>query len=235
MKSLHKKLAIGLLSGAFVLAGSTAIITLVSAAVPQQQTMELEKPQPPRRPSLNQRAQQLEKSYGVNASEVVAYCNDGGRFRDACRIALACKLSGKSFGDIAAAKTPANTWKDVYAQNGITREQVKEFKQNQRAECLSQRGNIDKATALQLLQNGYRVKDIHKAAILSKAAGKDVQLVLDMKKINNRWVDVANQLGVDKELLKVEGRPGHKAPGRGHGMKHHGMGHGHGMMAPAAQ
>ena len=34
---------------------------------------------------------------------------------------------------------------------------------------------------------------------------KDIQAVLDMKKINNRWTDVAGQLGVDKSKLRPEG------------------------------
>ena len=47
------------------------------------------------------------------------------------------------------------------------------------------------------------------AAVLAKESGKDVQAVLDMKKINNRWSDVADQLGVDKSKLRPEGAPHH--------------------------
>ena len=47
-----------------------------------------------------------------------------------------------------------------------------------------------------------------------KDAKAYVQAVLDMKKINNRWSDVADQLGVDKAKLRPEGgHHGMKAPG----------------------
>ncbi len=51
-----------------------------------------------------------------------------------------------------------------------------------------------------------------------RGTGKDIQSVLDLKKINNRWGDVADQLGVDrKELQKFHG-PGPHGMGRHDGL-----------------
>ena len=39
---------------------------------------------------------------------------------------------------------------------------------------------------------------------LAKASGKDIQDVLDRKRINNRWHDVARELGVDARDLHLD-------------------------------
>ena len=49
---------------------------------------------------------------------------------------------------------------------------------------------------------------------LAKLSNKDIQTVLDMKKINNRWGDVAEQLGVDRSALRPNMGKGQF---RGHG------------------
>ena len=77
------------------------------------------------------------------------------------------------------------------------------------AKDLSQDGNVDETTAMNLLKDGYEPWDISCASVLAKASNKDIQSVLDLKKINNRWGDVAAQLGVDSSEQRNS---------RGHGM-----------------
>ena len=72
------------------------------------------------------------------------------------------------------------------------------------ASRIEQKGNVDKDTALKLLRNGYRAQDIECAGLLAKKSGEDIQSVLDKKKINNRWSDVAEQLGVDWKSLRPQ-------------------------------
>lgn len=52
-------------------------------------------------------------------------------------------------------------------------------------------------TALKLLNDGYNPRDIRIAAKLSNVTGKDIKSVLNMKKINNSWQDVAEKLNVN--------------------------------------
>jgi hypothetical protein len=76
------------------------------------------------------------------------------------------------------------------------------------ADRMAKRGDIDKAKALALLNNGYRAQDISMAAKIAKLSGKDLQAVLDMKKINNRWSDIAKKLGVDASKLRPDFKKG---------------------------
>lgn len=86
------------------------------------------------------------------------------------------------------------------------------------AKMMAKKGDVDESTALKLLKNGYHPRDIEVAATLAKESGKDIQKVLDMKKINNRWEDVAKSLGVDESKVRPqrpegkEGRPGTQPP-----------------------
>lgn len=119
-------------------------------------------------------------------------------------------------------------------------EQVQDQEQNQEqhysyvAKHIAERGNVEEATALQLLQGGYHGRDIDHAGIIAKAAGKDIRDVLSMKKINNRWSDVAAALGVALEDLRSQDQrgPHHGGPagedrgfanGHGHGQHHGGQ------------
>ena len=46
------------------------------------------------------------------------------------------------------------------------------------------------------------------AARIAKETDKDIQIVLDSKKINNTWWDVAKEFGVDVSKLRSEHRGG---------------------------
>ena len=101
-------------------------------------------------------------------------------------------------------KTEDTNWQDIGKSLGVTREQVREQMDAMTAAHIAQRGNIDQAAVLALLKDGYQAHDIMAASVLAKQSGKDVQSVLAMKKINNRWSDVAEQLGVDKSVLHAD-------------------------------
>ena len=109
---------------------------------------------------------------------------------------MLAKISGKSFEDVLALKTDDKDWRTIGRSLGVTREKVASMRCEMTAKDLSQDGNVDETTAMNLLQAGYEPWDISWAAALAKAADKDIQSVLDLKKINNRWSDVAEQLGV---------------------------------------
>ena len=65
------------------------------------------------------------------------------------------------------------------------------------AERISKFAKIDKAKAKELIDKGYHHRDITMAAYLAEKSGKSVDSVLQMKKINNRWIDVAKSLNVE--------------------------------------
>ena len=100
----------------------------------------------------------------------------------------------------------------------MTRDNGRQLRIEMMSNDLSRDGVIDEEGALKLLKDGYEPWDISCASILAEAAGKDIQSVLDLKKINNRWGDVADQLGVDRKELKKFHGPGPHGMGRHDGL-----------------
>ena len=159
-------------------------------------------------------AKRLNKTFGVSEDEVKAAFNEKRDFRDIGQAAMLAKISGKSFKDVLAMKTKDKRWPEITKELGIKPEQIRAQMNELSAERIAQRGNIDKDQALSLLNKGYRPMDVSVAAKLAKLSNKDIQTVLDMKKINNRWGDVAEQLGVDRSALRPNMGKGQF---RGHG------------------
>lgn len=214
MKNSYKKIFVGLAAGAIIATGSAMLLDTAHAAA-QRPVVTQDMP----RFSLNDAAQKLAAECNVNAADIVGYCNNGGYFRDASEAAHIAKLSGKSFNDVVNAKTNANNWQQVAEQFGVTMEDLQNERRSMMAARIAADSSINSAAAMQLLQEGYDRRDIEIAARLSAASGKDVHAVMDMKKINNRWTDVAKELGVDASVVKPN------RPDRDNGMnygKHHG-------------
>ena len=218
MNKMKKKMIAGIVAGAVLLgtgygALAQAAETNSSKDIPSQDMMKQgHKGQPPQM-NADEAAKNIHETFGVDESEVKEAINARKDFRDIGQAAMLAKISGKSFKDVLAMKTDSNNWQDIGKSLGVTREQVHEQMNAMTAEHIAQKGNIDQATALALLKNGYHSQDINAAAILAKQSGKDIQSVLDLKKINNSWTDVAEQLGVDKSVL----RPNKDAKGGPHG------------------
>lgn len=159
-------------------------------------------------------AKHIAETFGVDESQVKNAIENKKDFRDIGQAAMIAKVSGKSFDEVMALKTDDKNWRDIGESLGVTREKVEEVRQSMTAQHLSQDGDIDESKALSLLKKGYEPRDIECAAALAKASGKDIQSVLDRKKINNRWGDVAKELGVDANVLPKKFH-GHGPDGHG--------------------
>ncbi len=205
MNILNRRIAIGLLSGFVLLAGSTAAYTVQAARATDTQIIAAHGQKPPKLPQMDadKAAQHLTDTFGVNKEEVLSYAKTNNNdFRNAFQGAMLSKISGKSFTDVMSLKTSDNHWKDVEDSLGINQQQIRDLKQNMLAAHLAQDGNISEDAAQQFLKQGYHPRDIQAAAILAKASNKDIQVVLSKKAINNSWKDVAESLQVDAKILQ---------------------------------
>ena len=149
-------------------------------------------------------AQKIAATFGVDKNEILSALNDNADFRSIGHAAMLAKVSGKSFKDVLAMKTRDNQWRDVEKSLGVTQDQLRSEMDNLFAARMAESGNVDAETAKALLKKGYLSWDIEAAAVCAKESGKSIQDVLDMKKINNRWSDVAKSLGVDEKKLRSE-------------------------------
>lgn len=218
----QRKIVVGLVAGLVLTAGGFGVLSAQSqdkAAVPPRYCLtqgERQDGQPPK-VSTDEVAQHIAASFGVDEKQVKSALDDKRDFRDIGRAAMLAKISGKSFADVMALKTDDKDWRDIESSLGVTREKVRQLRIEMTAKDLSRDGVIDEEGALKLLKDGYEPWDISCASILAEAAGKDIQSVLDLKKINNRWGNVADQLGVDRKELKKFHGPGPHGMGNHHG------------------
>ena len=182
-----KKVLIGLLSSAIFINGSFS-----AYAANNEENV-------PPKVNLNEMAKEISSQYDVNEKEVLAALNEQRSLDDIYYAAIFAKVSGKSFRQVFAMKSD---WFDVMQALGISKEKYEATVLELMAKDISERSNVSEAEVKKLLNNHYHPRDIRIAGRLAKAAGKNVQSVLDMKKLNQRWIDIADELKVDRNLVR---------------------------------
>lgn len=225
MKKLSRNTIAAMVAGTFLMAAAASPFIVQAAETEQTPAGQHQKGQRgPKAAKItpDQAAQRLSDVFGIDKATVLKYNTDGKSFKDISKAAFLAKASGKSIEDIISLKTPTNTWKDVETTMGITKEQIQTARQNMTADRLNKKIGLDKQVTLDLLQQGYQARDIGMASQLAKNTNKPINEVLSMRKINNKWSDVATTLGVDQATFKKDvqelgfqnrGHRGH----RGHG------------------
>ena len=194
--SIKKKIIAGLLSGALLLTGSQVL-----AAPPEMPDQE-QNWQEKEAEHIGGWAKYISQKYGVESAQVEAALNDGVHIEDVKYAAVLAKLSGKNFSDVLAMKVD---WRQVAEKLGVTGEQVKNFFEQERDEHFAAQAKVDVKTFRSLLKDGYNPHDIMIAGSIANAASKNIKNVLDKRKINNTWEDVAKSFGVD--LKKITPHP----------------------------
>lgn len=185
--SIKKKILAGLLGGALLFTGGQAFAN--PPEMPDDNAWQEEA-----QANISGWAKFISTRYGLSGAEVEEALNNGVHIEDVRRAAVLAKLSGKSFSEVLAMKVD---WPQVAKKLGVTREQVIEFFWNERNETFAERIGVDAKTFQSLLKEGYDVRDICAAGIIAKHSGKSIKTVIEKRRINNTWQDVAKSFGVD--------------------------------------
>ena len=183
MKTLKKILA-GIIAGSLIFAGGGEVF-----ANPDENQIKTE---------INAWAKSISEWSGVSEKEILNAVEAGKTYEDIDFAAMLSKISGKSLTQILNMKAD---WHDVMQRLGITREKYEAAHRELMIKSIAKSGELDEATVKNLLEDNYNPRDIEIAGRLAKASGKNVQEVLDSKKINQCWIDVAENLNVDKALV----------------------------------
>lgn len=216
MKALNKKILIGMSMGAVLMVGGLASMASAEERPPMgpPPAMCQQAPMPPQDINTEDVAARIAEDFGVEASEVKAALDAEAANPHAIgHAAMVAKVSGKSFKDVYALESEKKDPRAVEQELGVSPDRMHEEMQGMKAKRMAHSGLIEEKDALALLKDGYQDRDIEMAARLAKDSGKSVKNVLKMKKINNRWEDVADDLGV-KLPPAHHGGPGH------HGDRH---------------
>jgi len=196
--SIKKKILAGLLSGALLLTGSQALAN--PSEMPEQNWQEEEITH------VDNWTKYFSEKYGVDSAQVEAALNEGVHIKDIRHAAILAKLSGKSFSDVLSMKVD---WFQVADKLGVTREQVQEFFQQERDEHFAAEAKTDVKTFKALLKDGYDPHDIMIGGRIANAANKNIKSVLEKRRINNTWDDVAKSFGVDMKKIMPPHHPRH--------------------------
>ena len=210
MKRSTKQLLAGITVGALLITGGVGAYEATAHGAPHMQKHEKGEFGNHRQPKIDKSvvAENIAKEFGVNKDEVTKALESKGDFRDVGHAAMLAKISGKSFSEVFAMR---DDWQKAEQTLGVSREDIRRERNLMTAARIADNGNITKDEAVKLMTNGYRPHDIEMAALIAVKSGKDVQTVLDAKKINNRWDDVAKVFGVDSAVLKENKRQmGHR-------------------------
>lgn len=143
-------------------------------------------------------AKKIADYYGIDQYEVETALRENTHFGDIRHAATLAKLSGRSFSEVLAMK---NDWHQVADKLGVTREQFDAFMKEEMLGWLAKRSRLDTKTVQNLLDDGYNPRDICMAGIIAGESGKGVKSVLNKRKINNSWQDVAKEFNVDAKKL----------------------------------
>ena len=187
--NFKKKLLAGILGGAMLFSFGTSF-----AAPPETDEICREESFA----QSSDREKYFSEKYGISSAQIEQAFKDGARPADIRQAAILAKLSGKSFSEVLAMKVD---WPQVAQKLGVTREQVKELIEQERTEFFIKQTGLDTKTFQSLVKEGYHPHDIAIAAKISKAANKNVKSVLEKRKINNTWGDVAKSFGVDLKSI----------------------------------
>ena len=217
MRILSKNTIAAMVAGTFIMAAAASPFIVQASEIQQPTTGQHQKYEQKRQQTPEQTAQHLSAAFGIDQATILHYTASGMNVKDISRAAFLANASGKSIDDVISHKTADNSWKDVSTAMGITKEQIHAARQNMIANGLNKKMGLDKQITVDLLTQGYHPQDIVMASQLAKNTNKSINDVLSMKKINNRWSDVATTLGVDKETFKND----MKAIGHGFGHKGH--------------
>lgn len=197
MIDFRKKIIAGLLGGMMILTGGQAL-----ANPPEHDKA----PQAQEVADIDAWVKHVSERYGVDAAQVKQALDDGVFYEEINHAAVLAKLSGKSLSEVLAMRVD---WKQVAEKLGVTREQLEEFYQQEREEHFAKQAGIDVKTLRSLIKDGYDMRDIGIAGQIAKASGKNIKSVLDKRKINNTWEDVAKSFGVDMKTIMPPPPPGH--------------------------
>jgi hypothetical protein len=229
-KVLAKKAIVLALAGAFIVTGIG--ITQLPQSVALAATQKLEQKDQRQAYYFNPEimAQNIQDCFGIDKQALLDYNKQGWKMHDLNKAALIAYASEKPISDILNAKTMTNDWKDVGESFGVTREKMHTVMQTMMSKKMAANLDVNSDVINSFLSQGYHPRDIAMAVTLSKHSDKTIDEVITMKKINNRWSDVATSLGISNEDYKQyqdsvrQCLPGKQAMGKNHSQGHRGEG-----------
>jgi len=217
LKATKKKAIILAMAGAFAATGIAApLMQTVSASAKTtakaEQTQAQQQVQPPK--MTDEMATQAAAKLGIDKQLLIDFQNKGNNIRDLHMAMVVADASQHTLTEVLTAKINGSSWPDLCKSYNLDESKLHQIEQDHMAKKLATEISVKEDTIKLLLGNGYQPQDIVMASILADKSNKDIQSVLDLKKINNRWQDVAKNLNVsDSDIQAALQKMPHMMPG----------------------
>lgn len=147
-------------------------------------------------------SEEIAKDFGLDEKEILAACKDKRSFWDIMHAAVVAKASNQPFANVIRFKTAENSWGDVHAAMRVSPAMMQAARADAMASHMAAKLSMEKGQVKGLLAEGYQPRDIFCASVIAKLANADVKGILQEKKINNRWHEVAQAHNIDEETFR---------------------------------
>lgn len=168
---------------------------------------------------------EIAKDYELDEKEILAAFKEKRNFWDIMDAAVVAKASTQPFANVIRFKTAENSWGDVYAAMRVSPEMMRAAEDDVMINRMAARLAMDKTQLKGLLEDGYRLRDIICASGIAKLSNTGVKEILQEKKVNNRWEDVARARNIDRETFWRAVQDMDGFGGGFHGRGYHGGSH----------
>lgn len=147
-------------------------------------------------------AEGIARDFDLDKKEILAAFKDKRDFRDIMHAAVVAKASTQPFANVIRFKTAENSWGDVHAAMRVSPAMMQAARADAMASHMAAKLSMEKGQVKGLLAEGYQPRDIFCASVIAKLANGDVKDILQEKKINNRWHEVAQAHNIDEETFR---------------------------------
>lgn len=200
IQTTKKKAILFALAGAFAVGGiAVPFMQNASAAAKNEPTICQ-----PDKSHQDRFIKQAATELGVEQQAVKDFFAQGNGPRDLHMALIFSEASGKSLSTVLADKTAAVSWPELEKKYSLDRSQLHQARENLMIRQVIKFSTLDEQSVRDLIKAGYQPHDIAFAGKLANKTHTSVQSVLDKKKINNSWRDVAKELGLSDSDLRPE-------------------------------
>ena len=200
IQTTKKKAILFALAGAFAVGGVAVPFMQNASAAAQNEPTICQPDKSHQDRFIKQAAAEL----GVEQQTVKDFFAQGNGPRDLHMALIFSEASGKSLSTVLADKTAAVSWPELEKKYSLDRTQLHQARENLMIRQVIKFSTLDEQSVRDLIKAGYQPHDIAFAGKLANKTHTSVQSVLDKKKINNSWRDVAKELGLSDADLRPE-------------------------------
>lgn len=141
----------------------------------------------------------LHDSFLLDENEVAKYLDSGMDYLELKKICLCSYIVKKPVDDIAAMRKKW-VWTRVMYLLGLTAESFAEGEKSFKADRINRLFGIDRELVLKYLNMGFASHQIKRAYYISTHCDKPILEILEMKTRAQKWPDIAEELGLLREV-----------------------------------